>query len=678
MEEETPTRQAVASHGPRTKLTDLTVGGKWLGTVKRFVADLGLFLDIGAESDGLLHLSEIPNGKGAAKMFKIGDVLTVYIRDINWKKGRLSFLKKGRLSLRFRQKDTQEWPKKQQRPVELSLLERLQQGTAPPSRRVRLVEDVISLDALSTPEPRGQKLHPDPEFLPWSTLQKLPPVDLELRRFCLEFGRGCKDERPCPFGDSCHLLHQCGVLKLDGSLCRENHTPAEHPEPHLGCPEDRWKEALRNLPFAEPVQKARELTPTELFLSQAFSERPNSGSQVLVNVAKSPTKVSKKTLVKRGFHFLSRNRARAPVGAISDETIRACQNKAMQIAMSGKTLATLRNYQAASEDWTEFAQARNWGWRLDTVPLPERQRRVILWLCFEMTRGLNKASSAQKKIDALRWKHTSYPTLALNPFDGADGLKDWIKDWGRTDGPTRQSLPASLDLLKGIFAQLDLDDIGHQSLKTALLTGFWFLMRSIEYLFSELRPGLTLNDLLFRVKDGNILSWVDIFKNPDLLLAAEELTVTVSCFKNKKVTSTRSLRRLPAESSDVCAVANLVTLIRMRLLDEKDSLDMNGSLFVRPRVNEEDPAQPWSGPHISQIIKAGANMAGLLGTMYGSHSVRRGGASQWAASGLSRDDLRRFGRWVSDACEEYIYESADRINEVAGMAANLHPRYERN
>ena len=61
----------------------INVGDVMEGTVKN-VTDFGAFIDLGG-ADGLLHISEMSWGRveSPKKTFKVGDVVKVFIKDIN-------------------------------------------------------------------------------------------------------------------------------------------------------------------------------------------------------------------------------------------------------------------------------------------------------------------------------------------------------------------------------------------------------------------------------------------------------------------------------------------------------------------------------------------------------------------------------------------------------------------
>ena len=87
MAEDKPARRARAPRAPKTKLEDLVTDVEIQGTV-RSVQSYGAFVDIGAETDGLLHVSEISNEyvKDATEKLNVGDAVTVRVKMVNMEK----------------------------------------------------------------------------------------------------------------------------------------------------------------------------------------------------------------------------------------------------------------------------------------------------------------------------------------------------------------------------------------------------------------------------------------------------------------------------------------------------------------------------------------------------------------------------------------------------------------
>jgi small subunit ribosomal protein S1 len=75
----------------KVPLQALKIGSSVTGKVVR-LADFGAFIDIGAQSDGLLHVSELPGGnvKKLSELLKVGDEVQVRINEVDTQKQRIS------------------------------------------------------------------------------------------------------------------------------------------------------------------------------------------------------------------------------------------------------------------------------------------------------------------------------------------------------------------------------------------------------------------------------------------------------------------------------------------------------------------------------------------------------------------------------------------------------------
>lgn len=76
---------------PRKVVKTLHVGQEVQGTIKR-VTDFGAFVDIGVGRDGLVHISEMSQGRVSkpSDMVKQGDVIRVWIKELDREKNRIS------------------------------------------------------------------------------------------------------------------------------------------------------------------------------------------------------------------------------------------------------------------------------------------------------------------------------------------------------------------------------------------------------------------------------------------------------------------------------------------------------------------------------------------------------------------------------------------------------------
>lgn len=77
------------------KLEDLKAGMELQGTIRN-VVDFGAFVDVGVKEDGLVHISKLSNRfvKHPLDVVSLGDVVTVWVENVDVQKGRLSLTMK--------------------------------------------------------------------------------------------------------------------------------------------------------------------------------------------------------------------------------------------------------------------------------------------------------------------------------------------------------------------------------------------------------------------------------------------------------------------------------------------------------------------------------------------------------------------------------------------------------
>ena len=69
---------------------------------------------------------------------------------------------------------------------------------------------------------------------------------------------------------------------------------------------------------------------------------------------------------------------------------------------------------------------------------------------------------------------------------------------------------------------------------------------------------------------------------------------------------------------------------------------------------------------------------GVPRDMAGSHSLRRGGATQMRAAGVPDEDIKRWGRWTSDCYKLYVHVAMDNLDSWSKKIAEARPVYELN
>jgi predicted RNA-binding protein with RPS1 domain len=95
-------RKGKKSSGPKTPLSELEVGAEIVGRVVG-IADFGAFVDIGAETDGLIHISELSEERvnKVSDVVKPGQEVPVWIKDIDMDQERISLSMKPKPKYRL-------------------------------------------------------------------------------------------------------------------------------------------------------------------------------------------------------------------------------------------------------------------------------------------------------------------------------------------------------------------------------------------------------------------------------------------------------------------------------------------------------------------------------------------------------------------------------------------------
>jgi protein Tex len=80
-------------------ITDLRPGMELRGTVRN-VVDFGVFVDIGIKNDGLVHISQLSDRyvKHPTEVVAVGDTVTVWVLDVDVKRGRVGLTMRGPVS----------------------------------------------------------------------------------------------------------------------------------------------------------------------------------------------------------------------------------------------------------------------------------------------------------------------------------------------------------------------------------------------------------------------------------------------------------------------------------------------------------------------------------------------------------------------------------------------------
>jgi hypothetical protein len=314
--------------------------------------------------------------------------------------------------------------------------------------------------------------------------------------------------------------------------------------------------------------------------------------------------------------------------------------------------------------WIDFTEAAGLPTFLDHLSYAQKSEQAEMFCSYEALEFQNRVGTIRSKLSAIRWMHVR--DRKPDPFKGLDTLTDWLAELEKTQPPKEPSASVPAKLLELIILHTDTSTITGAILASAATLGFWFLLRSIEYLAADcgvFDPGrsLTWEDVIGR-KDGEVLP-------RHRLQEADELTITVFSGKGSLHTCTRSLKANP--ESPTCAVRWLKNLHAVLLKN-------NAAPNPRDSLYRKADGKVLTRADLSAVLRAAAVSCGVVSSKVASHSLRRGGASAYAAAGVPHHDIQKFGRWTSDGYKVYITSYADVMTQGKVNPALVVPRFERN
>jgi hypothetical protein len=335
-----------------------------------------------------------------------------------------------------------------------------------------------------------------------------------------------------------------------------------------------------------------------------------------------------------------------------------------EVRYHGKKQKTKLQYTRAMRHWIDFCQALQLPEYIDDLSYAQRSEQAEMYASYEILEFGNKVSTIRGKLSAIRWMHVR--ERRKDPFKSLDTLTDWLTELEKTQSPKDPSTAVPSKLLELIILSLNTDTVVGAIIASACTLGFWFLLRSIEYLADDCGVfdpdrSLTWGDVTVR-KEGAVLSTHQMSE-------ADEITITIFSGKGSLHTCTRSLKQ--NEDSPSCAVKWMKNLYAT-LLAHSTVPQPGDSLFKKP------DGSVLSRKGISSVLKAAAVACGVISSKVASHSLRRGGASAYAAAGVPHCDIQKFGRWTSDGYKVYITIHADVMTQGKVNPALVVPRFERN
>jgi hypothetical protein len=296
----------------------------------------------------------------------------------------------------------------------------------------------------------------------------------------------------------------------------------------------------------------------------------------------------------------------------------------------------------------------------------ENQRHMERYIAYESCLGL-KGHSIEAKLVGVNAAHESLGLVG--PFSVSPIVRGFLSELKAADAPPVYRVPVDPSASEYYALTHDLEEPDARQIFEAQCVGRAWCMRASEYLGNgggkARTDALQWKDVYFRKKDGEFLQGREVE-------CAGKVTLSISSNKNAYGRCSRTkevVREDPLDAGKVLAGMYL------RILKRTGETPRPGSFVFEL---ESKPGKVLSRDAVSASIQDILEKFGVPRKMAGSHSLRRGGATIMRAAGVPDEDIKRWGRWTSDAYKLYVHVVMDSMDGWGAKIAAAKPVYELN
>ena len=311
---------------------------------------------------------------------------------------------------------------------------------------------------------------------------------------------------------------------------------------------------------------------------------------------------------------------------------------------------THSTYSSSMKHWARFRRYRGRPIFFVAETPAEVQDELVLFVAFKGVVQNFAHGTVHVMLYAIRFFHVM--ERLPDPLANKPLLTVALRGLKRLQGGPRRKIPVTMRILERSLTGLKLDVWDDLVKITAAASMFVFLLRSRE----ALRKGGTPDpDQCLRVGNlvmsagGHPLSGVDV-------AAADEAVLFMG---KSKADQEGQGHVLNAYATDhwLCVVSllKLMHLARPGHFEEPRNF-----LFTL------DDGRVLSRDSMVELLRVGGVAEGVPANALSVISLRAGGASALWELGYSVEEIKRRGRWLSDAWRCYVWESRERWRNVAG------------
>ncbi|OWY98465.1 hypothetical protein PHMEG_00030766 [Phytophthora megakarya] len=299
-------------------------------------------------------------------------------------------------------------------------------------------------------------------------------------------------------------------------------------------------------------------------------------------------------------------------------------------------------------------------WTQVQVPSSSRVSSLLL-LLFAIDRWttppINKNDNTRSytaihaQLSHVKWYHRVYagfePNINSSHATAFAGMR-------RLSRPPQQKSPVTIGMLEWIANNIDFEIPQQRLIYGAALLGFYYLLRSSEYLSVKGgRHGYALE-----VQDVQVL---DIAGRP--AVNVRDATQSVLIIRGSKTDQEgRGCARRLTRSGHGLVCPVLAAVILLQLADQH-------ALHPTDAICSFSSTRMLKAEELSKVIKAAASASGFDPQNYSCHSLRSGGATALLAGGADSATVKLHGRWRSSTFQRYTHYNDNVGSHLAAVMA---------
>ena len=171
------------------------------------------------------------------------------------------------------------------------------------------------------------------------------------------------------------------------------------------------------------------------------------------------------------------------------------QELADSIRLRGKSVRSRKQYSSGERHWRHLREQMGWPAYVTGLSPQTIAEQAVHFAEAEVKLYGLSPGALRSKFSAIRWMHVRDYYPDPEAFKDMATLTVWLSDYAKMCPPPQPNLTAPHSLVEYFIHHLVEDLLTAAVMEAAVVLGFWFVLRSIEYLTDDdgvYDPGLTV------------------------------------------------------------------------------------------------------------------------------------------------------------------------------------------